>query len=185
MKLLPIALALLLSVAGSIVARAESPDAQITRVVKGFYGAYETFRPPAGVPDIAIRKRFAPFISPALDKLLADAADAQDRYEKLTQGRFPPLIAGDPFTPNFDGATSFSVERCASDARGAHCDASLSFVNGKDKPRNWTDHVDLVHTNDGWRVNDIEYGNNGDAGSGGTLSDTLRNAIAHGNEMKQ
>jgi hypothetical protein len=185
MRLFPIALAALLAVAGSSVARAESPDAQITQVMEGFYRAYETFRPPAGVPDAAARSRLAPFISPALGKLLADAADAQTRYEKLTQGRFPPLIEGDPFTPNFDGATSYAVKQCAPDARGAHCDVSLSFVNGKDKPRSWTDRVELVHTNDGWRVNDIDYGNNGDAGSSGTLSDTLKNAIEHGNEMKQ
>ena len=185
MRLSPIVLALLLGVAGNSAARAESPDAQITHAVEGFYGAYETFRPPAGVPDAATRKRLASFISPALDKLLADAGDAQARYEKLTQGRFPPLIEGDPFTPNFDGATSYSVERCANDARGAHCDVSLSFVNGKDKPHNWTDRVDLIRTNDGWRVNDIDYGNNGDAGSSGSLSDTFRNAIEHGNEMKQ
>jgi hypothetical protein len=185
MKVFPIALTLLLAVAGSSVARAESPDMEITQALEGFYRAYETFRPPAGVPDAATRSRFAPFISSTLDKLLTDAANAQARYEKLTQGRFPPLIEGDPFTPNFDGATSYAVRQCSNDARGAHCDVSLSFANEKDKPRSWTDRVELVRTNDGWRVNDIVYGNNGDAGSSGSLSDTLKSAIDHGNEMKQ
>jgi hypothetical protein len=183
MKRVPVAAALIL--ATTVAARAQSGDPDMIKVVDGFYRAYESFRPPDGVPEASIRSRFEPFISPALDKLLTDVADAQGRYEKLTQGRFPPLIDGDPFTPNFDGATSYSIGACVPDPHGAHCQVALSFEGGKDKQRSWTDTVALVRTDDGWRVNDIAYGGNWDGGNRGTLAETLTSAVEHGNNMKQ
>lgn len=169
--------------ASSACAQSESGD--MARVVDGFYRAYETFRPPEGVPNADIRKRFAPYITPVLDELLADAADTQDRYNTLTKGKFPPLIEGDPFTPNFDGAASHVVRACAMDARGGHCEVSLTGAGGKDKPRSWVDTVTLVRADDGWRVNDIVYGANGDSGSAGTLSQTLKSSIENGNNFRR
>ena len=183
MKRMPVAAAFLLAATGG--AHAQSGDPDMVRVVDGFYRAYESFRPPDGVPNASIRKRFEPFVSPALEKLLVDVAAAQDRYETLTKGRFPPLIEGDPFTPNFDGATSYVVGACSADAHGGHCAVSLSSEGGRDKPRNWTDTVSLVRIDDGWRVNDIAYGGTWDGGNRGTLSETLKAAIEHGNDMKQ
>lgn len=166
-------------------AHAQSADPDMVRVVDGFYRAYESFRPPDGVPNAIIRRRFEPFISPALEKLLTDLAAVQSRYETLTEGRFPPLIEGDPFTPNFDGATSYVVGACSADAHGAHCEVSLTFGAAKDKLRSWTDTVALVRTDAGWRVNDIAYGGTWDGGNRGTLAETLTSAIKHGNDMKQ
>lgn len=178
-------LILLSSMVFSASAQADSANADMTKIVDGFYRAYESFHPPDGVPDASVRGRFEPFISSSLKSLLDDAASAQNRYQQLTKGKYPPLIEGDPFTPNFDGATSYSVGTCASDTRGAHCAVALTFDGGKDKPRSWTDTVRLVHTNDGWRVNDIDYGGTWDAGNAGRLSETLRSAIEHGDELKQ
>ncbi|MGD0192152.1 MAG: hypothetical protein ABSD74_15540 [Rhizomicrobium sp.] len=159
--------------------------ADMTKTVDGFYRAYQSFRPPDGVPDANTRKRFEPFITPQLDRLLSDVSDAQSNYEETTKGQFPPLIDGDPFTPNYEGATSYSIDVCGTDARGAHCSVSLSFQSGRDKARTWTDTVWLVRMADGWRVNDIEFGANGDQGSKGRLSETLRSAIDHGHGVKQ
>jgi len=179
-NLLPISAALAVAAASP----AQGGDRDMAQVVDGFYRVYESFRPPDGVPDATVRKRFEPYISQSLARLLADVDDTQHRYEKLTEGRFPPLIAGDPFTPNFDGATSYAVGTCAADAAGGHCSVALSFTGGRDKPRSWTDTVALVRTEAGWKVNDIVYGGDWDAGVGGSLSETLRSAIEHGDDMK-
>jgi len=182
MKIALVSLAILIAATHSAVAQPEAPA--MTQIVDGFYRAYEAFRPPDGVPDANTRSRFQPYLSPQLTKLLTDAADAQARYEKLTKGRFPPLIDGDPFTPNFDGATSYAVQSCVSDAKGAHCRVALTFEGGRDKPRNWIDTVDLVRTEQGWRVNDVDYDITLSAGRG-KLSETLESAIAHGDELRQ
>ena len=42
----------------------------------GFLGAYGSFRPSAGIPDAGGRSRLAPYLSPALNKMLADGAAA-------------------------------------------------------------------------------------------------------------
>lgn len=161
----------------------DANDGSMSGVVDGFYRAYESFRPPDGIPDATERNRLEPYVSIALNRLLTDVQTAEDRYEKLTKGQFPPLIEGDPFTPNFDGATSYSIGPCERDARGGQCRVSLTFAGGKEQPRSWTDTVMLVHTESGWRVNDIEYGDIGGSGRG-SLDETLKNAIEHGEAAK-
>jgi hypothetical protein len=184
MKPVLILLSGLIAVLAGSSAIADTATGDLTKIVDGFYRAYESFRPPDGVPDADARKRFEPYITPQLDRLLSDVSDAQSNYEKATKGQFPPLIDGDPFTPNYEGATSYSIGLCAMDSRGAHCSVSLSFETSTGKARNWTDTVWLARLSDGWRVNDIEYGVNGDQGSKGTLSGTLRSAIEHGNDAR-
>jgi|SRR5215469_2972267 len=179
-----LALSVVLTLCGVSQAASQSDTAAMSKTVEGFYGAYETFRPPDGIPDAKVRVRFEPYISPSLDKLLEDSEHAEDRYEKATKGQYPPLVEGDPFTPSFDGATSFSVGPCQRDARGGRCAVNLSY-SGSSKPLSWTDTVELVHGDAGWRVNDISYGGNWDGGNRGTLSETLRNAIEHGNEIRE
>ncbi len=184
MKRVFLSLVFLLAATSGGVAQPQSAHADMARVVEGFYRVYQTFQPPDGIPGEQIRKRFEPFISPALNKLLVAVEAAEDRYEKLTKGQFPPLIEGDPFTPNFEGATSYAVQACTPDAHGGHCEVALSFEGRKEKPRSWTDTVTLVRTEGGWRVNDINYGGDWD-GSRGKLSEILKSAIEHGDDMKQ
>lgn len=167
--------------AGLATAQAAPNDDPVAKAVAGFYKAYESFSPPDGIPDAAAQKRFEPFISVGLAHLLADARSAEEHYERVTKAQFPPLIEGDPFTPNFEGATSFALGSCKSDSRGARCVVSLSYDPGKDKPRHWADTVWLIRSQGGWRVDDIEYDGNWDGGSRGTLAETLKDAIEHGN----
>jgi len=49
--------------------------------------------------------KYAPFISAALDKLLADGNAAEIKFNKANKDS-PPLIEGDLFTSMFEGATS-------------------------------------------------------------------------------
>lgn len=183
MKTLTLSVAFALAGIAQAAPQTGSDTQAMSQAVEGFYGAYETFLPPDGIPDAKVRERFEPYISPALDKLLEDGEQAEDRYEKATKGQYPPLVEGDPFTPSFDGATSFQVGACEHDPQGGHCSVNLSY-NGGSKPLSWTDTVELVRADSGWRVNDISYGATWDGGNRGTLSETLRNAIEHGDEIR-
>ena len=103
-----------------------------------------TLHPSDGIPDAATRAKFAPFVSPALDQLFVDGDEAEEHYATATKNQSPPLIEGDLFTPNFEGATSYRIGACASDAHGGHCAVTLTYDDRKDKPIGWTDTVYLV-----------------------------------------
>ena len=160
------------------LAQADTQD--MAKTVDGFYAAYMTLHPSDGIPDQAVRAKFAPFVSPALDALFAEGNAAQDRYAKATKNQAPPLVEGDPFTPNFEGATSYKLGACTTDARGGHCAVALAYDDPKNKPLAWTDTVYLVHTPQGWRVDDIAYGGKWDFGNKGRLTQTLKSAITEG-----
>lgn len=150
----------------------------------GFYGAYATFHPSDGIPGAKARATLEPFISPALDKLLIDGEGAEAYFTKVTKNMSPPLIEGDLFTSNFEGATAFHVGACTMSGETAHCSVNLGYrsTDKEDaKPVNWTDTVYLVRAANGWRVDDIGYGATWAFGNKGRLKDTLRGAIRDGN----
>jgi hypothetical protein len=159
---------------------ADSPNVQaMAEAVTGFYQVHQATTQD-GIPDSSTRARYAPYISPALEKLLADGDAAEDRYAKANKDS-PPLIEGDLFSPNFDGISSFKVGACQPDAKGAHCKVALHYADAhprpQDKPVDWADTVYLVQPPSGWRVDDIAYGGTWDFGNHGKLSDTLKAAI--------
>jgi hypothetical protein len=170
-------------VSGASVAPAGSDTQAMFQIATGFYGVYSNLHPSDGIPDTKLRARFEPFISPALDKLFADADMAEQRYVKATKNQAPPLVEGDPFSPNFEGATSLKIGACVADAKGGHCPVAMVYDDGKDKPIKWTDTVMLVSTPAGWRVDDIAYGGNGDFGNKGSLTKTLHDAIQDGESV--
>ena len=149
----------------------------------GFYAVYLSLHPSDGIPDAKLRARFEPFVSPALDKLIADGDAAEQRYIKVTKNHAPPLVEGDLFSPNFEGATSLKIGTCVTDAKGGHCPVAMVYDDRRDKPLKWTDTVVLVNSSAGWRVDDIDYGTNGDFGNRGTLTGTVRDAIKDGNSI--
>jgi hypothetical protein len=163
-------------------ANAAPSDTQaILHTATGFYDVYLALHPSDGIPDAALRARFEPFISPALDKLLAAGDTAEQRYVKATKNQAPPLMEGDLFTPNFEGATSLKIGACVADTKGGHCPVAMVYDDGKDKPIRWTDTVVLVNTPAGWRVDDIVYSTN--FGSRGSLTGTVHDAIQDGNSV--
>jgi len=157
----------------------------LAKAARGFYDAYMTLHPSDGIPDAATRAKFAPFVSPALDRLFVDGDAAEDRYAKATKNQSPPLIEGDLFTPNFEGATSYKIGACTMETGGGHCAVTLTYDDRKDKPFSWTDTVYLVRTQAGWRVDDIAYGGTWDFGNKGRLTRTLKNAIADGDAISK
>ncbi len=177
--------AILAATASAAGAQAPLDTQAMSQTAAGFYGVYMTLHPSDGIPDAALRARFEPFISPALDKLLADGEAAQIHYAKATKNQSPPLVEGDLFTPNFEGATSYKLGACVEDAGGAHCSVAFVYDDRKDKPVKWTDTVILTHTQAGWRVDDIAYGGNAQFGNRGKLTETLKSAIQEGNDFKE
>ena len=167
------------------MAETTSDTEALTKAANGFYGVYMTLHPSDGVPDAATRTKFAPFVSTALTQLFVEGDATEARYKKATKNQAPPLVEGDLFTPNFEGATSYKLGACVSDAKGGHCAVTLTYDDKKDKPLTWTDTVYLVRTPEGWRVDDIAYGGTWDFGNKGSLTRTLKSAIAEGNEFSK
>jgi hypothetical protein len=156
---------------------------QATAAAEGSYAAYSSFHPSDGIPDAKTRAKLEPFISPSLDNLLIASETAERHFAAATKNMSPPLIEGDLFTSNFEGATALHVGACEIDAKGAHCAVALGYRGGPEdaKPVNWTDTVYLLRMADGWKVDDIGYGATWDFGNKGRLKETLQGAIRDGN----
>jgi hypothetical protein len=157
----------------------------LSKAARGFYDVYMTLHPSDGIPDAATRAKFAPYVSPALDRLFVEGEDAQARYAETTKNQAPPLVEGDPFTPNFEGATSYKIGACATDAQGGHCTVALTYDDRKGKTISWTDTVYLVRAEQGFRVDDIAYGGTADFGNKGRLTRTLKSAIDEGSALSK
>jgi hypothetical protein len=158
-------------------------EQDMAQAVEGFYAVHQA-SDQDGIPDPALRARYAPYISPALATLLTQASAAQDRFAQKVKSA-PPLVEGDLFSPNFEGITTFKVGACAADGRGAHCAVALHYTTknptAQDKPVDWTDTIYLVDAGGSWRVDDIAFGGNWDLGNRGRLSDVLKSAISDTN----
>ncbi|HLY05025.1 MAG TPA: hypothetical protein VKR31_04695 [Rhizomicrobium sp.] len=153
-------------------------------VANGFYGVYATFHPSDGIPDAKGRAKYEPFISPVLDRLLIDGEAAEAHFRSVTKNMSPPLVEGDLFTSNFEGATAYHVGPCTTAGDTAHCPVNFGYRSDSKedaKPVHWSDTVYLVHTADGWRVDDIAYGATWSFGNKGRLKDVLASAIRDGN----
>jgi hypothetical protein len=161
-------------------APAAASPADMASAVGDFYAVHQQSGQD-GIPDEALRAKYAPTISPALRALLEAAAAAQERFEKDHKNA-PPVIDGDLFSPNFDGVSSYKVGTCTQDAGGGRCTVGLHYApqnpRARDKPADWTDTVYLVDVGGSWRVNDIAFGGDWDAGNQGRLTDVLKSVIA-------
>lgn len=164
-----------LALFAALAAPAAADDtAPMQAAANGFYGVYKTLHV-LGIPGDDDRARFAPFLSPALEALLKQAAAAEARFAKANKDS-PPLIEGDVFSSLFEGATVATVGTCSGDARKGQCTAALSRADGSNAAVQWNDTVYLVNTSAGWRIDDIGYGASWDFGNKGRLSETLRQA---------
>lgn len=146
-----------------------SPDA----AASGFLSVYGSFHPSDGIPNSAGRAQLAPYLSPGLNKSLADAAAAQARFSAKVKDS-PPLIEGDLFSSLFEGATQSKLQACAVSGAEGRCPVAFSHASAAGRATNWTDTLLLVNTPQGWRVDDIAYGGGFQFGNTGRLSDTLK-----------
>ena len=152
--------------------------------VNAFYAVYKDQHAQGGIPDATGRLRYTPVLSPRLNKQLTDAAAAQARLTAKVKNAVPPLLEGDIFSSLFEGATGWKVGACQADAKSAHCSVALNYIpppsqNAKaPKPANWTDTVLVVHTPQGWKVDDVIYDAGFAFGNTGRLSEMLQMVIA-------
>jgi len=176
---------LVLSASGATAAPGDSRA--MGDVVNRFFAAYRTVEVSDGIPDAKVRPKYEPFITPALDQLLIEGDRAEARYARATNNDSPPLLEGDVFTSNFEGATSYTVGACAAAGKAGSCKVELVYDESKsdnrhagppDKPVKWTDTVYLVLTDKGWRIDDVGYGAGFDFGNKGRLTEELKWAIA-------
>src|SRR2546423_43993 len=100
--------------------------ADMAKVATGFYEAYATFHPSDGIPDAKGHARYEPFLSPRLDQLLTGGSRAEAAFAKANKDS-PPLIEGDLFTSNFEGATAYKVDTCSANGSTGHCTVTLTY----------------------------------------------------------
>src|SRR5690554_2905975 len=136
-----------------------------------------------GVPDMEMRTRLRPVISPELDRLLGQAAEAERRHTERTNNSEPPYLQGDIFSSLFEGATAYEVGTCELEETGGslftRCDIML--VHEADEPVQWKDRV-ILSAYGGpddrrWLVDDIQYGGDWDFAPKGSLKALLRGVI--------
>jgi hypothetical protein len=153
--------------------------------VNAFYAVYDGQRAQGGgIPDATGRLRYAPVLSPRLNKQLTDAAAAQARLTAKVRNAVPPMLEGDIFSSLFEGATSWKIGACQGDAKAARCPVALAYAppptpNRKpEKPANWNDTVLVVNTPQGWKVDDVAYDAGFAFGNTGKLSAMLAMVVA-------
>lgn len=176
-----IRMAAALILVASVAARAA--DDPVT-AANEFYAVYTDQHVQGGIPDATGRLRYSPVLSPRLNKQLMDAAAAQARLTAKVKNAVPPMLEGDIFSSLFEGATAWKVGTCQGDTKSTHCSVRLSYTpppaqNAKaPKPASWTDTIFLVHTTQGWKVDDLAYDAAFPFGNTGRLSEMLQMVIA-------
>jgi hypothetical protein len=153
--------------AGSLMA----DDDATTVAANAFYAATARASSGGGIPDAVTRVRLQPLLSPGLNKMLADAASAEARFNAKNKNS-PPLIEGDIFSSLFEGPTSVKVGVCRGDDKIAHCGVNLTHQDPGQKPVSWIDTLKLVNSG-GWKIDDVAYDANFAFGNSGTLRDML------------
>jgi hypothetical protein len=151
-------------------------DGEPNAIAENFYRVYSTFHPSDGIPDVKGRAKYAVVLSDDLNTLLAQAGAAEDKFGAAHKDS-PPLVEGDLFTSNFEGATSYTVSPCVVSDGKARCKVALIYQSAGDKPVGWTDTLMLVEASKGWAIDDIGYGASWAFGNKGTLKQTLKRVI--------
>jgi hypothetical protein len=174
-----LATVLLLIPAGLKAQPASDPAAAIN----AFYAVYASQQAQGGgIPDATGRVRYAPVLSPRLNKQLAAAAAAQVRLTAKVKNAVPPMLEGDIFSSLFEGATVWKVGACQGNAKTLRCPVALTYTpppsQKASKPANWSDTILLENTPQGWKVDDVMYDAGFAFGNTGRLSSMLQMVIA-------
>lgn len=155
-------------------------DAAMTAAATQFYTVYGGLPRHSGIPDAPARQRLRAVLSPRLNLLLDQAAAARTRFAAKVKGAAPPLIDGDIFTTDFDGATQWQVGPCTGDEKqGARCPVTLSRQGaGATKAAHWQDILLLARDGQSWKVDDVLYDGALASGNTGRLSGLLGMVLA-------
>lgn len=145
---------------------------------KAFYQVYAR----AHVMDIPDRKHQAvwkPVLSDNLLRLIALGDDGEKRWaDKNKKEPSPPLYEGDLFSSMVEGGAKFDGAECATNGDTSECTIALHVIDknkdGKRETFRWHDKLYLVHSQAGWRVDDLEYGGTWEFKPKGRMSDQLK-----------
>ena len=159
------------------------PASDPASAINAFYGVYASQQAQGGgIPDATGRVRYAPVLSPRLNKQLAAAASAQVRLTAKVKNAVPPMLEGDIFSSLFEGATAWKVGACQGNAKTSRCPVALTYTpppaQKTSKPANWSDTILLENTPQGWKVDDVMYDAGFAFGNTGRLSSMLQMVIA-------
>ncbi len=175
-----IALLSLLVIAGALAA---DDNRDLEKAVSVFYKTYLEVQP-SGLPRGEEEQKFRPHLSASLSNLLKEAGQAEQRYDRATKGRVPPLVEGDIFTSLFEGAAAFRVLSCARKTAAGFCWVQFIYIDpGDNSSFKWKDKVYLIQDSRGWRVDDIEFFGDWDSANKGRLKDILRRIIDEGGRI--
>ena len=158
------------------------PPSDPAAAVSAFYAVYASQQAQGGgIPDATGRVRYAPVLSPRLNKQMTAAAGAQARLTAKVKNAVPPMLEGDIFSSLFEGATAWKVGACQINAKTARCPVALTYVpppsQKASKPANWNDTILLENTPQGWKVDDVLYDAGFAFGNTGRLSSMLQMVI--------
>ena len=173
-------LALLLAGAPAAAANAVQEGA-MQAAANAFYAVYGSLPRQGGLPNATARMRYAKVLSPRLNRMLNQAQAAQVRFDRKVKGAAPPLIEGEMFSSLFEGPTSWTVGTCTGDTNSARCPVAMVYLAPGQPPVKWTDTLALVHSDAGWKVDDILYDPRLRGGNTGKLSSLLGMALAEDN----
>jgi len=142
-----------------------------TGVVERFY-AERIDSKMTGAPTPAELASVAPYLTPELRGLLADANTLREREAAAAPDEKPPFADGDLFSSLFEGPTTFQVTKDEPKENG-----HLVTVRFTYETVTWEDVVVVAPADGGWAIADIEYLGDWDFAPRGTLRSNLEHAL--------
>ena len=147
-----------------------------TGVVERFYAKRIDSRM-TGAPTPAELESVAPYLTPELRDLLAEARTLHDQEEIAAPDEKPAFAEGDLFSSLFEGPTSFRVVGDEGGKLGPRRVAVRFTYANAAEAMSWEDNVVVVHQEGGWAIADVEYEGDWDFASKGTLRSSLKGAL--------
>jgi hypothetical protein len=153
-------------------------ESRARELVNEFYQMHQSARP-SGALTLQGLITFRHFLSVPLFDLLKDVSVAEEaRAAQSAADPLPPLVEGDIFTANPNGASTFRIVQCEMHERESACSVELIYSDAKLKaPAKWTDKVLLTRDARGWVIDDIEYASGVSPLRNGRLQDMLRTLL--------
>ena len=162
-------IALLLS--GCVGATTRTP----TGVVERFY-ATRIDSQMSGAPTPEELESVAPYLTPELQELLADAGKLRDHEAAASPDEKPAFADGDLFSSLFEGPTAFRVVR--DEPQGGMHRVAVRFTYAHaSETVSWQDTVVVVPQGESYAIADVEYAGNWEFASRGTLKSNLKRTL--------
>jgi len=149
------------------------------RVVERLYATRIDSRM-SGAPTRAELDAIAPYLTPELHDLLAEARTLHDQEAAAAPDEKPAFADGDLFSSLLEGPTAFRIVGDDGGNVGRHRVAVRFTYADAAAAMSWQDTVVVVHHEGGWVIADVEYEGDWDLASKGTLRSHLKGALRRG-----